>query len=213
METTRGKRHQIPQAVKTFSLVYVAISIVIFVLGFFVIIGFLPVLEFVSFLSGLLAGVLGILVGFSLDRASEEDKDNQIKDEFLKLIHEELTYIRSIIYPQTGRVNLLYTDIWDSVVSSGILRLLTTDQVRKLSQVYKDIKGASYEAEWIRRNSEEFDSLPDDEVGYKVAVLKKMADNVTRHKKRMEDISIKIDEVLKEDWWNKKGGKKDSPTV
>jgi hypothetical protein len=46
----------------------------------------------------------------------------------------------------------------------AFLRLLTIDQVTKLSKVYRSIKGASYEAEWIRRNSGDFDSLADDNV-------------------------------------------------
>jgi len=72
-----------------------------------------------------------------------------------------------------------------------------------LSRVYKSIKGASFEAEWIRRNSEELDSLIYDKADTKVAVSEKMINNVVRHKRRMENITEEIDKVLKEDWWKK----------
>jgi hypothetical protein len=159
--------------------------------------------EVFAFLSGLTAGIFGILIGFSLDRVSDVDKDNQTKNDFLNLIREELTDIKNSIYPKENRTLILYTDIWDSMISSGVIKLLTTKQVTKLSRLYKSIKGASYEAQWIRRNSEELDSLTYGKAEPQVAVAEKLMKNVVIHKRRLENITEEIDKVLKEDWWNK----------
>ena len=156
-----------------------------------------------SFLTGLLAGIFGILIGFSLDRVSEVDKDNQTKTDFLNLIREELTDTKNNIYPQKKETYILYTDIWDSMISTGVIRLLTTQQVTKLSKVYKSIKGASYEAEYFRRNSKENDRLIKANLLPRAAVTEKTLTSLIELKERMEDISKMIDDVLKEDWWNK----------
>ncbi|MGD0644186.1 MAG: hypothetical protein ABSA75_04710 [Candidatus Bathyarchaeia archaeon] len=203
MRATRGKWAQVPAVLKRFFWVFLGLFIVVFVISLFGIRGFIPSSEVFDFLSGLLAGIFGILIGFSLDRVSEVDKDSQTKDDFLNLIREELTDTKNSIYPQKEGVYILYTDIWDSVISSGVIRLLTTEQVSKLSRVYKAIKGASYEAEWIGRNSEELDSLHYDKVRSRAAVTEKLAINIVHHNKRMEDISKMIDEVLREEWWTK----------
>jgi|SRR5208283_4138609 len=203
MRTAKGKWSQVPDVLKTFFWVFVGLFIVVFVIGFFGILGFIPSSEVFDFLSGLLAGIFGILIGFSIDRSSDVNKDNQTKDDFLNLIREELTDTKNSIYPQKEGVYILYTDIWDSVISSGVIRLLTTEQVTKLSRVYKSIKSASYEAEWIGLNSEDLDSLHYDKTRSKVAVTEKLAINLTHHNKRLENIGKMIDEVLKEDWWNK----------
>jgi hypothetical protein len=203
MRITRANRFQISEPLKIFIWIIVALIIVISGMEFLYILGFFLYSEVFAFLSGLLAGIFGIIIGFSLDRISDVDKDNQTKDDFLNLIREELTDIKNSIYPKENRVLILYTDIWDSVISSGVIRLLITEQVLKLSRVYKSIKGASFEAEWIRRNSEELDSLIYDKADTKVAVSEKMINNVVRHKRRMENITEEIDKVLKEDWWKK----------
>jgi hypothetical protein len=86
-------------------------------------------------MSGFIAGVLGILLGFLLDRGIEYDKDKRLKNDFLNLIRDELKYIKGSIYPQVPAVYLLYTETWDSAISSGIIRLFSTEQVAKLSSL------------------------------------------------------------------------------
>jgi hypothetical protein len=204
MRTRREKWSQVSQPLKRLIWIFVALLIVIFVIGFVEILGLIPSPEAFGFLSGLLAGIFGILIGFSLERVSETNKANQTKNDFLNLIREELTGTKNSIYPQKEGVHVLYTDIWDSVISSGVIRLLTTEQVTKLSRVYKSIKVVSYEAEWIGRNSDELDTLHYDKVSSKVAVTEKLSINLIHHKKHMEILSKMIDEVLKEEWWTKK---------
>jgi hypothetical protein len=203
MTTRKVERSKLPESLKTLFVVFIGLFIAVFVIVFLQILGFVPKSDVFTFTSGLLAGIFGILIGFSLDRFSDEQKDIQTKDAFLNLIREELTDIKNSIYPEENRTLILYTDIWDSVISSGVIRLLITEQVLKLSRVYKSIKGASFEAEWIRRNSEELDSLSYGKAEPQVAVADKLMNNVVRHKRRMKDISEEIDKVLKEDWWKK----------
>jgi hypothetical protein len=148
------------------------------------------------------AGVLGILFGFALDRNIEKSKDNRIKIDFLNLIRGELEVIRGLIYPQVNAVNLLYTDIWDSMVSSGVVRLLSTDQVTKLSKLYKGIKGTSYEAEWVRRDFEELQSTAKTDKEKRKCIEEKCIEVRDRHFERMKNLSKELDEVLKESWLN-----------
>jgi hypothetical protein len=185
--------------------VFVGFFIVVAVVVLLGILRFISSLEVFDFLSGLLAGIFGILIGFSLDRVSETRKDNQTKNDFLNLIREELVETKNSIYPQKEGVYVLYTGIWDSVISSGVVRLLSTEQVSKLSRVYKAIKSASYEAEWIGRNSEELDILHFDKAHPRAAVTEKLAANLTHHNRRLENMGKMIDELLKEDWWTKTG--------
>jgi len=102
-------------------------------------------------------------MGFAFDRKIERIKDNGVKRDFLGLIHDELMEIKGKIPPQTKSVLMLYPDIWNSVISSGVIRLLSSEQVTRLSKVYKSIKGTQYEAEWVRRAVEEFNSVPETE--------------------------------------------------
>lgn len=205
MRIRRENWSQIPQPMKTLIWIFVALIIVIFVIGLIEIRGFVPSSNVFDFLSGLLAGIFGILIGFSLNKVSEINKSNQTKNDFLNLIREELTDTKKSIYPQKEGVHILYTDIWDSIISSGVIRMLTTEQVTKLSRVYKSIKVVSYEAEWVGRNSDALDSLHlhYDKLSSREAVTEKLSFNLAHHKKHMEILNGMIDEVLKEDWWTK----------
>lgn len=121
----------------------------------------------------------------------------------MNLIHDELIEIKKSIHPQANEIYLFYTDIWDSVVSSGMVRLLTTDQVTKLSKVYKSIKGVSYETQWVRRDYEELQSTPnpadkracieekcieirDSHYNRMIVLVKKVESFVIRVKKRLK---------------------------
>ena len=200
MRTRREAWSQTSEPLKTFVWIIVALFIFILLIWFLEIFGLIPSSEVFSFLTGLLAGIFGILIGFTLDRISDIDKDNQTKEVFLKLIRDELNEIKSLISPQRKGVYLLLTDIWDSIIASGIIRLLSPDQVTKLAGVYKQIKGVSYEAVWIRNNSEEWEGIPDTETAKKASAKKRLDNNFDHHKIRMENLSKQIDDVLKEKW-------------
>jgi hypothetical protein len=90
----------------------------VFVIGFLQILGFIPYSDGFGFTSGLLAGIFGILIGFSLDRVSERNKEKQRVATFLELVHRELSDIRQLTPPDitgTSQFYTFYTDIWDSL--------------------------------------------------------------------------------------------------
>ncbi|HEY9756722.1 MAG TPA: hypothetical protein V6C97_16255 [Oculatellaceae cyanobacterium] len=191
---------KMPDEIKYLEITAISITAICIVVGMSGILGFIPYLDGFNFLGGLFAGIFGIFVGFSLDRVNDREKDIQTRTDFINLIHEELSDIKNKVYPQTKETYILYTDVWDSAVSSGVIRLFTTEQVRTLSKVYKSIKGTSYEAEWIRRDYEELESLPINSSA-KAPVALKCIQNRDRHGQRMEGLSKEIDEVLKKNWW------------
>jgi hypothetical protein len=192
-------RFQISQPLKT--LIWIVVALIIVAVGLIILYvsGFFPYPEVFAFLSGLVAGIFGILIGFSLDRVSEAEKDNQTKDVFLNFIQEELITIKNRISPQKNEILLLYTDAWDSMISSGLMRLLNAKQVLQLSRVYKEIKETSFEAERIRLNRDEWESTPNSDAEKK-RVYGKFAYNLNKHYERMANLSNLIDEVLKEEW-------------
>ena len=183
------------------------VDIMVLVLGVFSIILLLYFLTVFGndtsqrYLTSFSAGVLGVLLGFLLNRKVDKQKDNRVKKDFLKLIYEELTKIKGQLHPPK-EIYILYTDIWDSMVSSGLIRLLNSDQVSKLSRLYKAIKGTSYEAEWVRRNYEELCTIPDIDFAKKLATQDNAVLNRDRQYERMKGLNQDIDNVLKEKWWN-----------
>jgi hypothetical protein len=155
-----------------------------------------------SFLSELFAGVLGILIGFGLDRRIDARKDERDKKELLRDLRDELEETKRKIFPQTESVLMLYPEAWDSATSSGRIRVLNSEQVRKLSTVYRDIKGTQYEAEWVRRAVEEFNNVPETEKERRKWLEKRYNDLWARQLKRGKELSTEIEEILKEKWWS-----------
>lgn len=157
---------------------------------------------FFSFLTSWTAGISGILIGFALDRRIERAKDDRIKRDFLKLIHNELIEIRGKIPPQTKSVLMLYPDVWVSLISSGVVRLLSPEQVTKLSKVYKSIEGTQYEAEWVRRAIEEFNNVPESEDERRQWLRNRYQVLWDRHLERGKELSKEIGDLIQEKWWN-----------
>ncbi len=191
-----------PEEIRLLQIAVVAVVSLAIFMSISGVMGIIPYADGLISFSSLFAGIFGIVIGFQLDRISDRNKDSQTKADFLNLIHEELTEIRNMVYPQTKETYILYTDVWDSAVSSGIIRLLSTEQVGTLSKIYKSIKGTSYEAEWVRKDYEELSGLPDDSSA-KRPVLKKCNGVRDRHYERMASLSKEIDKVLMKEWWNK----------
>ena len=149
-----------------------------------------------------MAGILGIMTGFALDRKFEQTRDERVKNDFLALMRNELTEIRGKIPPQTKIPLMLYPEVWDSFVSSGLIRLLSSEQVTKLSNVYKTIKGTQYEAEWVRRLVEKAECTPDIEKEKKERVIARynfLQNSYVGHGKQLTE---EIERTLAEKWWN-----------
>lgn len=181
------------------TLLIVSVGIVFVYLLFF---KFYSPTIFLSFLTSLSAGILGIMMGFALDRKIEQIKDNRVKRDFLGLIHDELIEIKDSIFPQTKDVCLFYPVIWDSIISSGVIRLFSSEQVTKLSKVYNYAKGHLFEAEWVRRALEEFNSVPEAEKERRKWLDKRCKELWLRHFKTGKKLSKEIDDLLKEKWLN-----------
>jgi hypothetical protein len=96
----------------------------------------------------------------------------------------------------TGDAYRLYPDIWDSAVTSGKLELLNADQLAKLTNVYRQIKGTDYEAIRVRDAKEAFETTQSNEARRNWAILSQ------HHAPRMLETRELIDKVLKEDWLN-----------
>ena len=176
----------------------ITVTLFIYFMFFF----FYSATTFLSFLTSLSAGILGILIGFALDRKIERIKHNRVKRDFLTLIHDELTEIKGKISPQTKSVLMVYPDVWDSLISSGVIRLLSSEQVTRLSKVYKSIKGTQYEAEWVRRAIEEYNNVPPSEKERRQWLKNRFSELWLRHNERGKGLSKEIEDILKEKWWN-----------
>lgn len=193
------KRIQLPREPEDRSLLIVLVGTVVVFLVFLV---FYFYTVFTDFLASWVAGLLGILTGFALDRRIEQTKEVRVKNDFLALMHNELKEIKGEIPPQTNTPLMLYPEVWDSFVSSGLMRMLSAEQVTKLSSVYRFIKRTQYEAEWVRRVVEEHSSVPDFEREKKEFLLvryKFLQDAYERHGKQL---SQQIEKILEEKWWS-----------
>jgi hypothetical protein len=95
----------------------------------------------------------GVFLAFMLDRVIDWRKEQQAKKELLKNLSCELNELKKSL---TGDAYKLYPDIWDSAVTSGKLELLNSEQLTKLTNVYRKIKGTDYEAVRVRDAKEAY---------------------------------------------------------
>jgi hypothetical protein len=156
-------------------------------------------ITFFGFLTEFLAGLFGVLLAFTLDRAIDEKKRRQDKEDLLRDLSTELGVIKSNL---TGKGNLHFPDIWESAISSGQIRLLDSEQVRKLASIYHDVKGMEYEAircrdlaEKIRLEKTKGQTQHLNELTYLWGGYS--AGLIGQEKKLLS----KIEEILKEEWW------------
>lgn len=101
--------------------------------------------------------VLPLLATFLLDRWNDRRKRNRTKEDFLRLIRDELEEKERRLANPDACGNLLYPFMWDSLVSSGIVRLLTREQISQLKGVYKWTEGLDYEAKRLRDTSMDYE--------------------------------------------------------
>ena len=163
------------------------------VIIYFVFLCFLGSL-FPSFLTEFTAGVLGILIGFGLDRRIDAWKNERDKKDLLSDLRNELEEIKD----KLKGVHLLYPDIWDSAISSGQIRLLNSEQVRKLASVYRYIKETDYEVLRLRDAEEDSKRKPTSSTLNRYLML------LYAYKSRRETCRKRIDEILQEKWWGSK---------
>jgi hypothetical protein len=164
-----------------------------------------PSVIFVEFLVGYVAGALGILLGFGIQGLIDLDKDKKTMTDFLTLIHEELLETKVKLALNTEKIEALYTDVWDSAISSGAVRLFNAEQVTKISKTYKAIKNYSFEAELIRNGFEKLKDSPINENKYESFKNNSKTIDLNNEARRIKKIlNRQIEELLKESWWNTK---------
>lgn len=147
----------------------------------------------------------GVFLAFMLDRFIDWRKDQKTKTSYLKLIHQELYDIRvfaSAEIQYTGQLRSLYTDIWDSMVSSGDLCLLDAEQVLTLSTLYKHIKGAAFELEWFRKVADQYATIPDAEINMKKMFKNKLEEGIQIQMDKLKALQAEIDDVFQKKWWS-----------
>lgn len=134
---------------------------------------------------------------FLKDEILEQKK--QDRKDLLQDLFNELGVIKSNL---TGKGKLHFPDIWESAISSGQIRLLESEHVRKLASIYHDVKGMEYEAIRCRDLAEEIrlakakgqDKHLDD-----LTLLWSRFSAILRDREKR--LLIKIDEILKEEMW------------
>jgi hypothetical protein len=109
--------------------------------------------EFAKYFPQLFVTFVGVFLAFMLDRLIEWRRKSQDKKDLLQDLHVELEGIRDNL---TGAGELHFPDIWESTISSCQIRLLKSDQVRKLASVYHDVRASEYEAMRTRDLAEEY---------------------------------------------------------
>jgi len=109
--------------------------------------------DIVRLLPQLVVTFVGVFLAFILDRVIDWRKRRQDKKALLRDLRNELKVIGSRL---NGKGYLHFPDIWDSAITSGQIRLLSSEQVIKLASVYRDVKGIEYEAKRVRDLAEEY---------------------------------------------------------
>lgn len=157
--------------------------------------------ELVKYLPQLLVTFFGVFLAFMLDRFIDWRRDRHKKQSLLSHLHTELETIKKNLEEKLGSGNLHFPDIWDSAISSGqMIRLLDSEQVPKLANVYRDVKAGEYEAKRLRDLAEEVKLTK--AKGRVPADLNFMwSQNSASQMSLEKNLLEKIIELLKEEWW------------
>jgi hypothetical protein len=113
---------------------------------------------YLPFITEFIAGLLGVFIAFSLDRYIDLWKNENERKKLLLDLRLELDTITEQIKPLLNRLDLpviFYSDIWDSAISSGQLRLLSSEQLMQFSRLYKLIRENNVTAERLLDLDEE----------------------------------------------------------
>jgi hypothetical protein len=147
----------------------------------------------------LLATFLGVFAAFSLDRLIDWIKNFRSREDLKRDLRNELEEIRGKL---TGRGLRLYPDIWDSAISSGQIRLLNSEQVRKLRNVYDLVKGTDYEAMRVRDAAIDFEKAKAGQQKDTSLWEQRWAEYSQHGIQREKELRAMIENILKEDWLN-----------
>jgi len=165
---------------------------------------------FFSFVTEFTAVVLGLWLGFSIDRYRQAQKREHDRKDLLRDLRSELVEIGTKLtgarFPDRLRVVT-----WDSAIASGQLRLLTSGQMRSFADVYNYIKEVDEDAEKVRGLHTEYEKVKpagqyvraDISSGARAKLKMVLDRSVDNHKIRESQLREKIEKIVKEDWWEK----------
>ena len=103
--------------------------------------------EVMSFFVGPFLGVLG---AFALERSYTWYKDRRNRRRLKESLKNELERCTNLL---TGEGNLIPTMMWNSMVTSGDVQLLSFDERTRLASLYFEIDNYNYEAKRVRDSS------------------------------------------------------------
>jgi len=151
--------------------------------------------ELLKWVPQLIVTFLGVFLAFTLDRLIDWHKRKQNKSDLLRDLHDELEESRDKL---TGKANLHFPDIWKSAISSGQIRLLTSEQVRKLARVYRGIQATEYDAKWVKQAREDYLTC---DYSVRAKLEERWIQYSDLQRKRENELRERIKELLKEKWW------------
>ena len=105
-----------------------------------------------SILAQFLPTFLGVLLAFALTRWWEKRSEREQKDKLKRAFKSELDICMDKLRPMNGQY--VPTIVWEGAVGSGVLRLLSPEEVIRLSNVYAGFRNYNYEATNSRRLAE-----------------------------------------------------------
>lgn len=158
--------------------------------------GFVFMSYYFDFVTEFLAVVLGIALVFYIDRYSESEKNKQDRRDLLRNLRVELVTIKG-----TAKDKRIYTDIWDSAISSGKLSsLISSQQVIKLTRIYRSIRELDNERRLVEQIEEDYYSLPGATLdAAKSKLFQRLQNKKTTHENNTHELNEMIEEILQDE--------------
>jgi hypothetical protein len=146
-------------------------------------------------MSELVGSLVGIVIGFGLERSYAGYKSRKHRKELKENLQTELKNCHLLL---TGKGNLLPTIMWNSTITSGDIGLLSFTDRTKLSSLYFEIDNFNYEAKRVRDVAVIVNSSnsPDAQHYWKGLTISMMNNELL--------LKEKIARMLEEQLWNKK---------
>jgi len=116
-----------------------------------------------SFLPEFLAGVIGLVVGFLMSRATELRKEEMRVPAIKRIIRDELKRIKDLA-PDV-KAKYLPTDAWNALVSPGDSRLLAEELQQGLFRIYAKARVLNIQYEWEPKEIDEWERIGDERIG------------------------------------------------
>jgi hypothetical protein len=145
---------------------------------------------------------IGVFSAFLLDRLIDRRKRKQDKKTLFVNLFNELNFVKSKLIKNEP---LPFPDIWESAISSGQLRLLSSTQVMLITHVYRWLKETVEEQERHKDLGERFEIQKDTRTVVSKVFSKELVFNYerycTRQNGRRKQLLEDIERLLERKWW------------